>query len=113
MSDLMSDTPTEFDPRYILNLIVWMTDTSALKASVSGGVHHRGWGMDRYLLRAIQNGISTNTVVTAKAAAGKKARSVKSPKMWPGPDEIHKTATTPKPKLSLADFARNLTRRRR
>lgn len=110
-SDLCSDTPSQHDPKYVLNLLQWLPDTSATKASVSGGAHHRGWGMDRYLLRAIQNGINFNTYVTAKAAAGKKGRSIKSPKGWPGPDEIHKTV--PKPKLSLADFARNLTRRRR
>lgn len=89
-------------PREVVWLLAWLPDDSACAASVAGGRHYRGWGQDRWLAKYLFDAVQTNTVVNVKIAAGKKGRSVKPPKPYPGPDEQHKVIENRRPKVSVA-----------
>lgn len=82
---------------------------SALQASHAGGSHHRGWNTDRYLLKAIFDVTQMQTYYLIRFNAGKKARRLKVPKAWPGPDEAYKAAEAARPKMTVADLARSLS----
>jgi hypothetical protein len=92
----------QWTPREVIALLYWLPDDSACAASVAGGRHYRGWGQDRWLAKYLFDAIQTNTVVTVKVQAGKKGRSVKPPKPYPGPDEQHKVTESKRPKTSVA-----------
>lgn len=106
---------TAWTPRSVLALVKWFSDESATAASMAGGPHHRGWGMDRYMLRALHDTAQWQTTVLLKANSGKKSRRVPTPKPWPGPDELRAKAEQKRPKMTVADLARlnKQTNRRR
>lgn len=47
LRELFADEST-LTPRYVLWLVEWLPDTSALHASAQGGPKHRGWNADRH-----------------------------------------------------------------
>lgn len=48
LRELFADEPT-VTPRYVLWLVEWLSDDSALFASRQGGPRHRGWTVDRHI----------------------------------------------------------------
>jgi hypothetical protein len=96
----------------VLEHLRWLPDDGAYSASRQGGAKYRKWGLDRWILKGVYDGINTNTVVTAKAAAGKKGKSIKAPKPFPTPDQLVSKIKKAKPVLSLAQLAARVNRQR-
>lgn len=94
----------QWTPREVLALFAWLPDDSACAASVAGGRQYRGWGQDRWLAKYLFDAIQTNTVVNIKLQAGKKGKSVKPPKPYPGPEEQNKVIESKRPKVSVAQL---------
>lgn len=46
---LLRDEDTRLTPRWVLWLVEWLPDDSALRASIQGGWQFRGWTSSRYL----------------------------------------------------------------
>lgn len=96
----------------MLELIKWLPDWGSFHASKQGGPQYRGWSVDRWLRKGQYDGINTNTVVTAKAAAGKKGKSIKAPKPFPTPDKLIGKVKRSKPVMSLAQLAARVNRQK-
>lgn len=96
----------------VLEHLRWLPDHGAYSASRQGGPQYRGWGIDRWLRKGAYDGINTNTVVTAKAAAGKKGKSIKAPKPFPTPDKLIGRVKKSKPVMSLAQLAARVNRQK-
>lgn len=89
-------------PSAVLTLISELPDTSRTIASMRGGRHYRGWGMDRYMLAEVIDALNLNSRV-----AGQNWPNGKIPDIppWPRP-EARNAADQPKPKRSVKDLWR-------
>lgn len=85
-----------------------LPDTSLTAALMRGGREHFGWGVDRYMQADVFDAININTKVTGH---WKKGKAPDFP-AWPRPETAKANRKDePKPKVTLAEIHRKLTRR--
>lgn len=72
-------------PRELYALITWLPEDSAFRASLRGGLAHRGWTTDRILIASLLEQAQWNGYNFIKANSDKKARvTAPKPIQWPG-----------------------------
>ncbi|QFP95092.1 tail assembly chaperone [Gordonia phage MinecraftSteve] len=111
----MFDDDTILSPRYVLNLIVNLPETSAFYASRRGGHQYRGWDIERYMLVALVNGQRMANYMFQLANRDPKKSSVPpAPEPFPVPDEMDKKKKpAPKPGSFAAVAAQMIAAQRR
>lgn len=61
-------------PSLVLPLVEALPDTSMTSALARGGIEHRGWGPERYMLADIYDAIALNTRVSGSWRKGKEPK---------------------------------------
>lgn len=84
-----------FSPRKVLALVRQLPPESATIASLRGGDHFRGWGLDQYFYAALIDAVRENTYAVIAANSKKK----------PKPPEPVQRPEQRKPKAQTNSFA--------
>lgn len=80
-------------PRYVLEHIKHLPDTSHFAAEVRGGKHFRGWDESRYLQAATVNAIRTLQYILVAVNSDPKGPKPKPVTPYPLPDDLYKKKT--------------------